>query len=537
MTLRGYVNIFRRRWWIILASTLVAAVVMFVLTPSKPADAPPVSSYTATATLLAETRPTEGDEPVQSMSLGRLALFVTTGQIPQMAAERLGYEGDAAVLAKEVTVQADQQGGAVTISATDREAQAAAERANAFAQSTVDYFEQQNGASRVTILQEATPIPNEPSGGAVIPPSRTFRTVLGALVGLLLGMALAIVLNHLDGRLRTRKEIHEAVGLPVVAEIPKFPRSERQGTLVVSESPLSVYADGYRAARSALLHMPSKPIEFDGTVNRRPGRAVGQWGQNEAFGAGVEPLANSSGRVVMITSAMPGEGKTTTAANVAASFAETGKSVLVVDADLRSPDIHALFNVPQGAGVSDYLINREAAPLSSYVRPTNVQGVGIITAGTQLQHPESLTSRIEPLINAAREIADIIIVDASPILGASDAFDILPTVDTILLAVRSGRLTEAAAQRVAELLGRFRVPVAGVVVIAAPADIAEGYGYGYGKGYGYGYGEKQAKGKRGRNQQPVAQQLPSEAASPAGVRATEAQEASDWAPRRAAGSD
>lgn len=535
MTLHGYVAIFRRRWWVVAAATIAAALVMFILTPAKPSDAPPASTYTATATLLAETAPAvggAGQAPSQTMSLGRLALLITTGEIPRLAAERLGFGGDPALLAREVVVTPDQQGGAVTISATDQDSQIAADQANAFADATVEYFETQGGTSRVTILQEATPLPNKPSGGAVIPPNRGFRTLLGALVGMLLGLALAILVDHLDRRLRTRDEIHQAVGLPVVAEVPKLPRSERQpGSIVVSEAPLSAYADGYRAARAALLHMPSKPIEFDGSAPRRPGRAVGQWGQSEEFGAGAEPLARSTGRVVMITSALASEGKTTTAANIAASFAETGKRVLVVDADLRSPDINQLFDVPQGAGVSDYLIHEEAAPLSSYVRPTNVEGVGIVTAGTQLQHPESLTSRIEPLISAARQLADIVVVDASPILGASDAFDILPLVDTVLLAVRSGRLTEAAAQRVAELLGRFHVPVAGVVVIAAPSDSSDGYGYGYGKGYGYG--EKRVKGKRSRAARGAGDAAAVEPVASSASRPAES--ASDWSPRRAAG--
>lgn len=495
MTLRGYIKIFRQRWLVILICTVLAAAVMFVITPAKASEEPPVSSYTATATLLAGSRPAEDGTPVQTMSLGRLALYVTTGEVPGRAAEKLGYEGDPAVLAQQVVVTPDDTAGAVTVAATDEDGQVAADRANAFADATVEYFDEQAGSDTVSILQEATPIPNDPTGGAVVPPSKSIRTLLGALVGLLLGLALAIVLDHLDTRLRSRDEIHEAVGLPVVAEIPKLPRSGRQaGAIVVSQSPLSIYADGYRAARSALLHMKRKPIEFDPSARRGPGRAQGQWGQSEEFGAGLEPLAKSGGKVVMVTSAMASEGKSTTAANIAASFAETGMSVLVVDGDLRSPDINELFDVPQGAGVSDYLMNPEAAPLAALVRPTNVQGVGIITAGTQLQHPESLTSRMEPLVDEARQLADVVIVDASPLLGASDAFDILPLVDTILLAVRSGRLTTSSAQRVAELLGRFHVPVAGVVVIAAPADPESGYGYGYGKAKGYGYGEQRKDG-------------------------------------------
>lgn len=95
-----------------------------------------------------------------------------------------------------------------------------------------------------------------------MPTNRALRTVLGALVGLLLGLGLTIVLDHLDARIRSRDEIHDATGLPVIAEIPKLSRAERQaGGVLVSQSPLGIYADGYRAARSALLHLPARPLE------------------------------------------------------------------------------------------------------------------------------------------------------------------------------------------------------------------------------------------------------------------------------------
>lgn len=144
--------------------------------------------------------------------------------------------------------------------------------------------------------------------------------------------------------------------------------------------------------------------------------------------------------------------------------------------------------MPQGRGASDFLINPAEVDLTSLMRPTNVPGVRIVTAGTQLDHPAALTSRMAPLIAAARERADIIILDVSPLLMASDAYDILPLVDKVLLVARSGRLTEISATRASEVLGRFQVPVAGVVVIAPPKG--SGRSYGYGSGYGYGYGER-----------------------------------------------
>lgn len=461
MTLRDYLKVFRQRWLVILACMLVAGGVVFAITPANASNEPPVSSYTATATLLASGG---------SGSLGRIALYVTTGEVPISAAERLGYTGDPAVLATQVVVAVDAAAGAVTIAATDKDGQVAADRANAFAEATVEYATE-IGEPDLQILQRATPLPNRPTGGAgVIPPGRGMRTALGAAIGLLLGLALAIVLDHLDTRLRTREEIHEATGLPVVAEIPKLSRSERKaGKILVRDAPLGLHADGYRGARSALMHT---------TGGARDGAGTGTY--------------NSGGQVILVTSALAGEGKTTSVANLAASFAETGLRVLVVDADLRSPDVHLIFDVPQGAGASDYLVNPGATLLAPLARPSNVAGVSLVTAGTCLENPVALTSRMAPLVSAARQIADVIILDASPILMASDAFDLLPLVDSVLLVARSGRITASAAERVTELLGRFPVHVAGVVVIGAPQEAGAGYGY----GYGYGYGQKDKRSKR-----------------------------------------
>jgi len=508
MTLNDYLKAFRHRWLVIALCTLVAGSVMWVVTPAK-TDAVQASSYTAKATLLVG-----GSGDVNSQ-LGRIALFLTTGEIPRNAAARLGYEGDPAVLASGLTVTPDFIAGALTVSATDPEGERAATVANAFAEETVAYFDQKRpgtGNVNVTILQAATPIPDSTGGGFVVPPTRPARTALAAVLGLLVGLALALVLDRLDSRLRSREEVAAALALPIVAEVPRLGRARRHGRRIgVAEEPLSAYADAYRGARTAIDHTPSRHVTR--------GRAAGRT-DDHIQGAG------HGGRVVLVTSAYPAEGKTTSVANLAASFAESGQRVLVLDADLRSPDTHTLFDVPQGAGISDYLsrpddyLNRpDDSSLEALIRPTSINGVRIMTAGTRLAHPASLASLMGGLLAEARGLADVVLIDTAPLLVASDVFDLLPLVDTVVVVVRHGRITEAAGQRVSELLGRFQVPVTGVVIVGAPTKGAGRYGYG--RGYGNGYGAQQGKGKgkrRGRREAPDPAEAPpriEEAAVPA----------------------
>jgi len=463
MSRHEFIKIVRQRWML---SVLVAAGVMFVITPANRDTTPKIGSYTATATLLV------GDGVSGGAQMGRIELFITTGEVPRRAAATLGYSGDPALLASGLVVATDPGSQSVTITTTASDGARAAEVANVFARESVAYFDEDPpglGNTSLSIMQEATPIPNQSTSGFVIPPDRNIRTALAAALGLLFGLALALVLDRLDSRLRTREEIAQALRLPIIGDVPRLKAADRApGTVLSVSKPLSVYADGYRAARTALMHARGPET----AALDAPRRSA------DTEAAPAPPV-----RVVLVSSGHPSEGKTTSVVNLAASFAETGLHVLALDADLRNPDMHEKFDVPQGAGISDYLSDPANTSLAALVRPTNVPGVQVITAGTRLDAPAALSSRMGPLLREARSMADVVIVDTAPMLAASDVFDIVPLADNIVLVVRSGRLTTNAAHRVAELLGRFKVPVVGAILIGAPVRKAD-YGYTYGPGYG-----------------------------------------------------
>ena len=489
MSLHDFIKILRQRWWVILLCTVVAGAAMFIVTPARGDTTQRIGSYTATTTLLVgykpqpQVTPGRGQEPAQPVeraSMARIKLFIETGEVPRRAAQELGFRDNPVLLASGLVVTTDPASESITISTTAADGQRAADVANTFARVASEYFAEAPpgaGSAELTIIQEATPIPNRSTAGFVIPPDRNIRTALAALVGLLVGLAVALVLDRLDSRLRTRAEVAEALRMPVIAEVPRLKRGDRSdGTILTLSKPLSVYADGYRAARTALMHLPTQQVP-------------GDWSPRRVNGDSEEVLQGA--QVILLSSAHAAEGKSTSVANLAASFAETGMRVLVLDADLRSPDAHVKFDVPQGAGISDYLTSRGAVELEDIMRPTSVEGVRIVTAGTRLDYPASLTSRLAPLLEDARKNADIVLIDTAPLLAASDVFDILPLADAIVLVVRAGRITENAANRVAELLGRFRVPVTGAILIGGHVRKAD-------YGSGYGYGDAPTRGKKRR---------------------------------------
>lgn len=467
-----------RRWWALIAAVgVLAAAVMWWITPGDVVEKERARSYTATATLLVTLPP--GSSPSSSVTMDRLALFVTTGEVPKRAAAALDDPRDPAVVAAELTVKPDSLAQAITIAARSSDADEAVTKANTFAEEAVRFFKKERpeyGSLTVSLLQAATPIADQK------PWSRLMRTGVAGLVGLLVGLAIAVVRERFDQRLRTRDDIEAAMGLEVLAPIPRLTRQQRRAReIAVSAEPLSFLADAYRGTRSSLLHARTLALPVEGAA-----RLI-----SPPDAATTQPQPSF---VLLVTSALAGEGKTTSVANLAAAFAETGQRVLVLDADFRSPDVNRALDVPDGAGLSDYLTDPSSAPLGRLIRPTRVPGVQLITAGTRLERPETLTNRMQASITAARDVADVILIDSAPMLAASDTLDLLPMVDNVLLVVRSGRINVATGQRTAELLARFRADVSGVLLIAPPKEPRSSYGYGY--GYGHGYGTGRPKGLR-----------------------------------------
>ena len=434
MTLQDYLKIFRHSWLVIVACTLVAAAVMWFVTPASTDTTAKVGSYTATATLLVGAD--EEGEPGRVD--GRIPLYLTTGEIPKRAAEAVGYEGDPAAAGLRAHGDAGLPGAGpdrLRHRLRRRPGRRRGQRLRGRDRRLLRGGRQAGHRRREAV---------RPPGGHPHPERvarwrvrraagpRTAHGDRGA-AGAAAGLALALVLDRLDSRLRSREEIHAALRMPIIAEIPRLARAQRGRA---GDRGRGGPAERLRGRVPCGAHGPDAHPEPAGSRGVHAPTVAGGDPRRRAVGPG----SSSSPRRTQ------SEGKTTSVANLAASFAETGQRVLVLDADLRSPDTHNLFDVPQGAGISDYLSEPGDASLEALIRPTSVPGVRIITAGTRLAHPASLASRMGHLLAEAREMADIVLIDTAPLLAASDVFDILPMVDTVLLVVRSGRLTETVRQ-------------------------------------------------------------------------------------------
>ncbi|HEX2699145.1 MAG TPA: hypothetical protein VHM89_02945 [Acidimicrobiales bacterium] len=329
-------------------------------------------------------------------------------------------------------------------------------------------------------LEAATPDLAEPkNAGLGVPASRPGRAAAAGLLGLLLGAVVALVVERVDPAITLRSGAERAFKLPVVAEVP-FSRGRRYDVATATD-PSSSVAEAYRAVRSALLLIPGTTLgRVDDIPSAEPARPdpsvrvpsiLGPTGNGHVApptdGAGSAPFTEP--QVVLVTSAAPSEGKTATVANLAASFAETGRSVLVLSCDFRRPSIHEHLGVRQAWGLTDVLEGGSAAPrLADVVKETHIPGVRIATNGSPLDSYGEVAAGGRRLVQEARSLADIVLIDTAPLLVAHEATELIPAADTVLVVCRSGQTSKEDAVRTREMLTRLRASVAGVVLVGAP---------------------------------------------------------------------
>jgi capsular exopolysaccharide synthesis family protein len=167
----------------------------------------------------------------------------------------------------------------------------------------------------------------------------------------------------------------------------------------------------------------------------------------------------------MITSPSASEGKSTTTANLAVAYAETGARVLVLSCDLWRSGIARRFKVKLGRGISDFLSAGTPVPLSRFVRSTTVHGVRIVTSGVAARRRGGTLVAQRRLIDEARGLADVVLLDTTPILSASITRELATVVDAVVVVCRVGRTTASEAERCRDLLTQLGAPALGVVLV------------------------------------------------------------------------
>ncbi len=246
---------------------------------------------------------------------------------------------------------------------------------------------------------------------------------LGALGGIALGVIVLAAADRLDSRIRTKEEAEQSFRLPVLAEVPPLEEGERSGHhITVAESPLSVVAEAYRGVQTSVLSVMRVATSENG-----------------------ESQAEDGGMVVMVVSAGPEEGKTTSVANLGAVFAEGGSSTLVFNADYRRPRLQQFF---PGSRVE--VTTKELGGLGGgRAVETGIEGVKLVTGigeGQKDPNPAAVVSAQRKVIELARRYFEVVIVDTAPLLVTNDAARLIGDVDVVLVVGRAGMTTREQAR-------------------------------------------------------------------------------------------
>jgi capsular exopolysaccharide synthesis family protein len=277
----------------------------------------------------------------------------------------------------------------------------------------------------VSVVEAAT-VPGSP-----VRPNVLLNAILGALAGLILAGGLAALLEYLDDTVKSPEEAEAAAGLTTLGGVARFrrPRSP-EGSLIATRQRHPV-AEAYRMLRTN--------VQF--STLERPAQTL------------------------LVTSANPGEGKTTTVANLALVMAQTGKRVIAVDSDLRRPTLHRFFGVENGTGLTTLLLSGEPG-LDGCLKPTAFDNLWVLPSGPQPPNPSELlgSRRLESVLQSLKQSADVIVMDSPPALAVADASILASRVDGTLLVVDSGRTRAGSLQRAKETLGRAKTNLLGAVL-------------------------------------------------------------------------
>jgi Mrp family chromosome partitioning ATPase len=327
-------------------------------------------------------------------------------------------------------------------------------------------------------LERGVPIRVVTTTGGIKTPTDPFsRLLLAGLIGIALGLGIALLLNRHSEAVYGVPSIEAATMLPVICEVPYINAIGRRRYDVLAQVvPASRVAESYRGLRTSISLM---------------------WVANSSReGEGDQiSIAADQPEVLMLASPGPSEGKSTSTANLAACYAETGKRVVIVDLDQRRQKLHRFVGAEpdphMGSGDAD---EAEVVDIDSLLQETTIPNVQFVSSAPRDLAPAEATAEARRVIAALRGRADVILVDTPPLLLTNAAYDLLNEADAMVLMVRDGYTKRTAAARATQMLRRLDAPVLGVCVVGA-VSTRRGYGYGYGYGYGgygYGYGDDEA---------------------------------------------
>lgn len=445
MTLQDYLVIFRKNWVVIVICTLVAAGLSVAWTLTR------TPTYEATTQLYVSVRTADSSSSdlYQGSNYAQQAVasyvdVVTTSVVLDEVISELGLDLTAAELADEINASTPTNTVLINITVSDSDPSQSALIANTVGSVFIDLVENQlekpadNSPARVQIdTVEPAIAPISPAS-----PSMPKNIALGLICGVAIGIGIAVLREVLDTRIRSKSDLRAITDIAVIGTTIFNPDSAEH-PLIAQAEPQSPSAEAYRSLRTNLQFLS----------------------------------AENPKKSFVFTSSSPYEGKSTTAANLAIVLADAGHRVALIDADLRKPRVAALLGVEGAVGLTDLLIGK--VTYDEVLLKTGRKQLFVLPAGRIPPNPSELLGSVamDHVIETLSSHFDYVIIDAPPILVATDAAVVGKKAGGVLLLAASGKTHRPELVSALEALSNVGCDVRGIIMTMVPTSGPDSYRY------------------------------------------------------------
>lgn len=411
-------------------TTYTATIQIFVASPSSPNG----QSSAASEAQLAQDRVTSYSELATSPRV--LAAVIRQRNLPLTVQQ----------FADKVSASSTDKTVVLSVAVTDSSALRAADLANSVGENlrdTVDELEkpsQIGGSAPLTLkILEPAPVPTEQS----IIGLRRLAGV-GGLVGVAIGVALAFLRNAMDNTIKAVDEVSKLSNAPLLGSV-SFESSVSKAPLIVRDNPSTIASEDYKKIRTNLQFVD----------------------------------AGNPHKVLLLTSSVPGEGKSVTTANIGLALASAGHRVLLIDADLRRPTLGKLLGIQEDVGLTNILAGMVTP--TQVIQNTSVPTLKALAAGTPPPNPSELlgSDLMAQLVSDLRPQFDTILIDTSPLIAVTDAAALAPTTDGAILLCRANRTTRQQFSSALRALTSVDVVVRGTILTMTQSRESEPNSYNY----------------------------------------------------------
>ncbi len=447
MTLQQLILAARRAWLMIALTGLCGMLTAWVLSlVSTPIFTSETELFVSTTQATSTSDAFEGSQFSQER-VASYAELITGTELASRVAEELDIDASAEILSRSISATVVPDTVLIRVGVESASAAQARRIANSIGrQFTVFVAELETPAGsavspvKVTVVEQPVEA-QDPSS-----PATRRDVVLGAVLGCVVGLGVALARIRLDRTLKAPDEILALAGAPVIGTVFRDEALDKQHT--IDRVPSTRTAEDYRQLRNNLQFL---------NVDEPP-------------------------KVIMVTSALPSEGKTTAVVNLGLTLADAGQRVTIVEADLRKPKVARYLRMVGGVGLTNILAG--SADLDDVVQRHATGDLSVIASGPTPPNPGELlsSSHMAALLEKLRGANDFVLIDAPPLLPVADSSGLAPYVDGVLISVRYGSTRKEQLQQAAATLERVGATTLGVILNIVPpkADLATAYGYGYG---------------------------------------------------------